>query len=77
VAKLALPVAFGFAVRRLREDRRLSQEELGHLTGLHRNHVGQIERGEVTPTLNSIEVIAKALGMSASELLARAEELVD
>lgn len=75
MAKLPLHAAFGFAVRRLREERGMSQEELGHRTGLHRNHVGQIERAELTPTLKSVEVIAEALGTSPSELVARAEKL--
>ena len=75
MAKPPLHVAFGIAVRRLREERGLSQEELGHRTGLHRNHVGQIERAELTPTLKSVEVIAQALGTSASRLVAQAEEL--
>ncbi len=75
MAKVSLHVGFGLAVRRLREERGLSQEELGYRTGLHRNHVGQIERAEVTPTLKSVEVIAQALGTSASELVAQAEQL--
>lgn len=75
MAKLPLHVAFGLSVRRLREEQGISQEELGHRTGLHRNHVGQIERGELVPTLKSVEVIAQALGTSASELVARAEGL--
>lgn len=65
------------AVRALREERGVSQEELGHLTGLHRNHVGQIERAELNPTLKSVELIAKALGVKAAELVAMAERLSD
>lgn len=68
-------MAFGLAVRALREERGVSQEELGHLTGLHRNHVGQIERAELNPTLKSAEVIAEALGVKASDLVAMAERL--
>ena len=73
--RLPLHVAFGLAVRRLREEQGVSQEELGHLTGLHRNHIGQIERAELNPTLKSVEVIAQALSTSASDLIARAERL--
>jgi len=69
-------VAFGLAVRALREERGVSQEELGHLTGLHRNHVGQIERAELNPTLKSVELIAKALDVSPSQLVSRAETLM-
>lgn len=69
-------MAFGLAVRALREERGVSQEELGHLTGLHRNHVGQIERAELNPTLKSVELIAKALDVSPSQLVSRAETLM-
>jgi transcriptional regulator with XRE-family HTH domain len=74
-AKLPLEIAFGLAVRRLREERGISQEELGSRTGLHRNHVGQIERGEMSPTLRTAEAIAAALATKTSELVARAEAL--
>jgi len=77
VAKQTVPlhVAFGLAVRRLREEQGISQEELGLRTGLHRNHVGQIERAELNPTLGSVEVIAEALAVSPSELIERAEAI--
>jgi XRE family transcriptional regulator, regulator of sulfur utilization len=67
--------AFGDAVRAVRQEKGVSQEDLGHLSGLHRNHVGQIERGELSPTIDSVELIAKALKVKPSELLARAEAL--
>jgi transcriptional regulator with XRE-family HTH domain len=74
-ARLPLHVAFGRVVRELREERGLSQEELGNRTGLHRNHVGQVERGELAPTLKSVEILADALGLQPSELIARSERL--
>jgi len=64
---------FGDAVRNLRQERGISQEELGHRSGLHRNHVGEIERGEISPTLDSAQLIAKALAIRLSELIALAE----
>ena len=38
-------------IRLERVRRRVPQEELGMRAGLHRNHVGAIERGEINPTL--------------------------
>jgi transcriptional regulator with XRE-family HTH domain len=72
---MPLPVAFGLALRRLREERGLSQEELAIRTGLHRNHVGEIERAEANPTLKTVDLIATALDLPASELIARSEAL--
>jgi transcriptional regulator with XRE-family HTH domain len=51
----------GFNIRRIREERNLSQEELAALAGLHRAYVGQIERGEKNIGLKNLEKIAKAL----------------
>jgi transcriptional regulator with XRE-family HTH domain len=41
------------------------------------NHVGQIERGELVPTLKNIELIALALKTRPSELVAMAERLAN
>ena len=69
----SLNVGFGEAVKTLRMERGISQEELGRLAGLHRAHVGEIERGEISPTLDSVQVIADALGAPPSHLVALAE----
>ena len=58
----------GFNIRRIREDRGLSQEKLAALAGLHRAYVGQIERGEKNIGLKNLEKIAKALGMDTKDL---------
>ncbi len=59
----------GFNIRRIREERDLSQEELADLAGLHRAYVGQIERGEKNIGLKNLEKIAKALNVSIKVLL--------
>lgn len=56
-------------IRRLRHEQSLSQEELADICGLHRTYVGSVERGERNVTLSSLEVLAKALGVSAVDLL--------
>ncbi|MGK7905295.1 MAG: helix-turn-helix domain-containing protein [Hormoscilla sp.] len=60
---------FGERVRSLRKARDLSQEQLAELAGLHRNYIGGIERGERNVALLNILRLAKALGVSAKELL--------
>ena len=69
-------VAFGRALRQLRDEHGLSQEELGYKAGLHRNYIGGVERGELNPSLASIFKLARGLGMQPSELLARCEKLL-
>jgi len=59
---------FGERVRRLRLERRLSQEKLAFISNIHRTYLGGIERGERNPSLKNIAQIAKALGVTLSEL---------
>jgi len=59
----------GFNIRRIREERGLSQEELATLAGLHRAYIGQIERGEKNIGLKNLEKIANALNVSIKFLL--------
>ncbi len=70
----ALSVAFGQVVRELREEASLSQERLGFVAKLSRVCVGEIERGEKTPTLDAVASLALALGKPTSELIAAAEK---
>ncbi|MDF0554093.1 helix-turn-helix transcriptional regulator [Kamptonema sp. UHCC 0994] len=64
---------FGEQVRRLRILRDFSQEKLAERAGLHRNYIGGIERGERNIALLNILRLAKALGVSPSELLKEIE----
>jgi transcriptional regulator with XRE-family HTH domain len=59
----------GFNIRRVREEKGLTQEELGDLAGLHRAYVGQIERGEKNIGLRNLEKIATALDVDIQALL--------
>lgn len=52
-----------------RHEKKLSQEELADLCGLHRTYIGSVERGERNVTLSTLEVIAKALSVSVPSLL--------
>lgn len=62
--------AFGARVRELRVARGISQEALAHAADLDRSYVGGVERGERNVSLDYIHRIARALGASASELVA-------
>ena len=56
-------------LRRLRQDRGLTQEELADLAGVNRNYVGMIEREENAASVDILESLAKALKVRAAELL--------
>ena len=41
-------------LRRMRENRRLSLDAVARLTGVSKSMLGQIERGEVNPTVSTM-----------------------
>jgi len=65
--------AFGAAVRAARASAGIAQEELAYLAGVERSHLGKVERGEHMPTLGIVLKIAKALGISAADLVQATE----
>mgnify|MGYP000689216026 CR=1 FL=1 len=60
---------FGDRVRELRTKRGLSQEELGFAAGLHRTAISFVERGERASTLETVEKLARALGVEPAALM--------
>jgi transcriptional regulator with XRE-family HTH domain len=67
-------VGLGAALRKARLDRGLSQEELGLQTGVHRNYIGGVERGERSPTVLTVAKLAGALDVSLGQLFKQVEE---
>ena len=59
----------GTTIKRLRERRRLTQEALAKRAGLHRVYVAQIEGRTKTPSIATLEKLAKALGVKVGRLL--------
>jgi transcriptional regulator with XRE-family HTH domain len=51
----------------------MSQEELAHVSGYHRNYIGILERGEKSPSLRTLFNLAGALTISPSDILRRVE----
>jgi transcriptional regulator with XRE-family HTH domain len=58
-------------LRRLRLERKWSQEVCAERCGLHRTYIGAVERGERNITLATLDAIARALKVSPIELLTR------
>ena len=59
---------FGKRVAELRKKAGYSQEQFAFKCGVDRTYVGVVERGEKSPTLNTIDKIANALGITKSDL---------
>lgn len=60
----------GSRIELLRKKRSLSADDLGAIAGLGVGTVIRVERGEQSPTLDTVLAIAHALGRSGADLLA-------
>jgi len=65
----------GKVLRKYREAKGLSQEELSFEADIHRNYVSQLERGLQSPTFEVLRRICKALDVKTSVLIAEVEAL--
>ena len=59
----------GTTVRRLRVEQGWSQDVLSDRSGLHRAHIGEIERGETNVTLQTLKTLADTLHVRITDLL--------
>lgn len=64
---------FAANIRKFRKRLGLSQEGLAALSGLHRNYVGSVERGERNISIDNMECLAIALGCTVRDLLEEEE----
>jgi len=62
-------IRFGSRLKSLRLEKGYTQEQFAEICGLHKNYIGMVERGERNPSLLNIEVIAKGLEISISDLM--------
>jgi len=65
--------AFGAILRRNREEKGLSQEELAHNCGLDRTFISLLERGLRQPSLSTVFNVAEELGLSPADLVRQVE----
>ena len=56
-------------LRLARQRKSISQEALADLCGLHRTYVGSVERGERNISIDNMERLASALGVTIESLL--------
>ena len=65
--------AAGITIRKLREQKGMTQELLSGFAGIARSHLAMIERGNKQPNFETIWKIAVALNMRLSDLVAEIE----
>lgn len=56
-------------LKELREERKWSQTELSMRSGVSQAFISDLEAGEKQPTLTTLTKLAKAFGVSVSELI--------
>jgi len=64
-----IQVKLGEKIKKIRKEKGLSQEQLATKSKLHRTYISDIERGDRNVSIRNIEKIAKALGVTISDLL--------
>jgi transcriptional regulator with XRE-family HTH domain len=74
-ASPAFQLALGQAVKQRREELGLTQEQIANNTELHQRWISNVETGKRNPSYGSLRRLAAGLDLSASELLARAEQI--
>jgi transcriptional regulator with XRE-family HTH domain len=62
-------------LRRLREAKRLSQEDIEKRTGLFRCYISRVENGHTLPAIETLEKISRALEVPMYQLFYPGEEL--
>jgi len=67
------PIAVGTVIKRVREEKGLSQEVVSGLADIGRTHLSAIERGTRKPTMETFFKIANAMDIDASYLLRQIE----
>jgi transcriptional regulator with XRE-family HTH domain len=65
----------GEQIKRIRTAKGLSQKEVLNASGLDKAQYSRIENGKTDPSFSTLEKIAKALGVSLSELFATTDEI--
>lgn len=61
-------IQFGNILRKIRESRKMNQEQFALLCDISRAYYGRIERGEHSATLDLCKKISDRLGLTLAEL---------
>jgi transcriptional regulator with XRE-family HTH domain len=75
-AKRTAEQCFGQAIREHRKLGGFTQEQLAFESGYHPTYIGQLERGQKSPSLRAIMSLASVLKTHGSVILERVEDLL-
>lgn len=64
-------------LKRLRDEKKFSLDNVSKLSGVSKSMLGQIERGEVNPTISTVWKISNGLKISFTSLMSRPESDIE
>ena len=68
--------ALALVLRKERLERELSQWEMSKRAGLHPTYISRLENGRLGISFQTLALCAEALGLSVTEIVARAEAMI-
>jgi transcriptional regulator with XRE-family HTH domain len=68
MARTSINQKLGKNLKRIRNEKGVTQERLQELSGLDRGYISGVERGVRNPSMRNVERLAKALKVSVSDL---------
>ena len=69
--------SFGKRLTEVRKDKKMSQDEIGKLVGVHGAVIGRYERDEVKPSIEMATQLAEALEISLDYLVGSTDVLLE
>jgi transcriptional regulator with XRE-family HTH domain len=73
--KSSIEELFGNVLKQVRNEKGISQEELGFESGYHRTYISMLERGKKSPSLKTIFQLAQALDVEPSDIMERLQTM--
>lgn len=61
-------IQFGVKIKEIRRIQKISQDQLSFESGISKNQISRIERGEINTGLSTIIILADALNVSLKDL---------
>lgn len=70
-------ISFGKRLTEVRKDKKMSQDEVGKLVGVHGAVIGRYERNEVKPSIEMATQLAEAIEVSLDYLVGFTDVLLE
>ncbi len=71
---MGLILVFGKRLKKLREEKGISQEELGKIIGQKKSNISKYENDKLQPSIETIDTIANYFGVTVDYLFGRSDD---